>query len=102
MDINKLKLDRTIKELKNEFITDNISGCVVDVVNEKSVYNGMQSLLNKFGGLDILVSSVAVNTESTFENTNEQLECHWMPGYDLFLKEEGDKLKEEEDDDDDW
>ena len=24
--------------------------------------------------------------ESIFENTKEQLECHWMPGYDLFLK----------------
>jgi len=49
------------------------------------------------------------STEDDCESS-EELDCYWMPGYDLFQKEEGDKLKpevkkiedEEDEEDDDW
>ena len=72
-DINISILNQTINELKMEFNTDNVAGFPIDVSNEKSVKKGFISLLNTFGGLDILVSSAGINTESSFENTTLKL-----------------------------
>ena len=72
-DINKKILDQTISDLKKKYNPDNIEGCVMDVTNEKSVKEGMNNLLNNFGGLDILISSVAINTEASFEDTSLEL-----------------------------
>ena len=72
-DISQKKLNKTIQELEEKYGSDNIKGCQMDVTNEQNVLEGFKSLLNTFGGLDILVSSVAVNTEATFENTSLEI-----------------------------
>ena len=69
-DINKKALNKIIIDLKNEFTADNVSGYPIDVTNEASVKKCFNVLLNIFGGIDILISSVGINTEASFEEYN--------------------------------
>jgi NAD(P)-dependent dehydrogenase (short-subunit alcohol dehydrogenase family) len=72
-DINKKALNKIIIDLKNEFTADNVSGCPIDVTNEASVKKCFNALLDIFGGIDILISSVGINTEASFEETTLSL-----------------------------
>ena len=69
----KKALNKIIIDLKNEFTADNVSGYPIDVTNEASVKKCFNALLNIFGGIDILISSVGINTEASFEDTTLSL-----------------------------
>ena len=60
-------------DLKNEFTADDVSGCPIDVTIEASVKKCFNALLIIFGGIDILISSVGINTEASFEETTLSL-----------------------------
>ena len=72
-DIDKNSLEKTIGNLRDQFGADNIDGSLIDVSNEESVKACFNNLLNAYGGIDILVSSVGINTESSFEDTSIDL-----------------------------
>jgi len=83
-DINKKKLNQLSKELSNKYSTEVLS-LFIDIVDEKSVKEGLDRILDEFGSIDVLINN-AYPYNKNYGRIYEDIEFKdWRENVDMHL-----------------
>lgn len=70
IDIDQQALARATEDLQARFGADSVVPCQADVTDEGAVEAGLDSVVLRFGGLDILVSNAGIASAAPYEDTD--------------------------------
>ncbi|MBS1669502.1 MAG: bifunctional aldolase/short-chain dehydrogenase [Bacteroidetes bacterium] len=82
-DINDERLSAATEEFKKEFGKDNISAVLLDVTDQKTIANAIQSTSLAFGGVDIIVNNAGISISKPIESHTTE---DWDRLYDILVK----------------
>ena len=69
-DIDKTSVDRYVAELNNLYPSNQFLGIVMDVTNENSIQDCLNSILKKFNKIDVLVNNAAIDPKVSKDSSN--------------------------------
>lgn len=72
-DIDEKLLAKTLETLSLQFGSDRVFSVIMDVTDEEQVAQAFNQTVQRFGGLDILVSNAGIATSAAIEDTSLEL-----------------------------
>lgn len=72
-DIDGVRLDQTVTELRGRHGKDRVWGTILDVTSEPGVIDAFTATARQFGGVDIVVSNAGIASASPIEDTSLDL-----------------------------
>ena len=79
-DIDEVKVNQVVEELKQTIDPLRISGCSMDVTDQDSINKSYQLLIEQFGGIDILVSNAGIAPDGAIDTLSLE---DWQKSLDI-------------------